>query len=274
MVRDGVVDPVSWRYLRLTRKRLISTSSLRYWIDASVLGLADGAPIGPWNDLSTSGVNVTAAVGSRPLFDNTPGQNGLGFAFFDGGDDQLTVADPDPLDFGTADVITWFVVGQMPTAGTIGQYFLRKKGGTSAATAGWSMRITAANLMTALYSDGTTQATAQDPTPNDGQWHVWMFHLDSRPGADGFSIWRDGTAVDTASTVSITGSSSNSDALFVGDGGAGGVTMSIGEARIYSNLPFAEYDAITQALMTKWGISAGGAFSPVDPFMMAGFFGG
>jgi hypothetical protein len=205
--------------------------------------------VATWPDLSVNDLDVTQAVGAeQPLYDTTPGKNGLGTVVFDGVDDNMARTDPDLLDFGLTS-FTVFVVARLGNQ-SLGHYVLKKKGGTTSATAGWSFRCGAADAWTFLIADGTTQVTLQDPTDNDFAWHLWTIWV-NRDGNG--TLYRDGASVHTSSLAAVTGSIASTDNFQVGHLTNTGAVLDVGEVRVYSGA-LANRSTVEVELMTKWRI--------------------
>jgi hypothetical protein len=104
----------------------MASAAMVMHLEADSLGLADGASVGTWTDLSGSGNDATqGTAGAQPTYVAVNGAyNNHATVSFDGTDDWMDLNNS----MVTVDNFTLFIVGHMDITG-VNQYFISGQGG-------------------------------------------------------------------------------------------------------------------------------------------------
>lgn len=242
----------------------------KFWVNdsSSVLDAGAGA-CSQWNDISSSGYNLTQASGTnRPLI-VAAAQNGRRIIRFDGLDNYMNNSGAGAKDLFRNTSAAWamvvvkkaaldgvatnrnIIMGSTPTAGSA--RFLVSIGSTSGAN---RPRL----AVRRLDADSAGLVTAASAV--DTNYHMLLTIADWANG-DGF-IWKDGALTDSNTSMTTSGSTSNTaanDPFTVGAGSdsiAGPADVDLAEAIIGTgSLPDStEIDKLFGYAAHRWGLAS------------------
>lgn len=233
-----------------SRRRLwtpASIAGLDLWLDASQLGLADGASVATFTDLSGNGRDLTQATSSaRPTFRSSGSvvtqPNGLPVVHFDGVDDFLanTAYSVASVPAGGTTVL---VVTRSLSSGVNSEVVTTRSG--VAVNDGWLLRLSSggASVLAALI--GSLNATVSGTTTS-----VHIAGLDRTGGSQrAFINGSNGTAVSgtlTAPATTLTQMGKQSSVI--------SGQMYVAECIVYSSkLSDADRQTLESYLRAKWG---------------------
>jgi hypothetical protein len=230
-------------------------SGLALWLDAKqITGVANGAALATWNDLSGAGHNATqTTLANRPTYQSTA-MNGQPGIRFDGSNDYLAIAGSVVTG---AQARTVFVVGQPTVGGNKGFVDLGNGSATGRAfmlSAEYGVRAASGN---ALFNQAATVGVPA----------LYVVQLNGTTTTS-LSAWVNGTALGIASAVSATIDTTGSGAVgayaanpaastnFAGD---------IAEVVVYNRvLSTSERQSLEQFLAGKYGVSWQGGSVPTS----------
>lgn len=184
-----MIDEMNVALLDRPKNRFTARSipGCKLWLDASQLGLADGAQVSQWTDLSGSGNHMTQGTAAqRPVLKKGI-INGRDVVRFDGIDDYLN------KDSANADTnITLFVVVKVPNPAIAANHGLFASNNVSSSARSWNMGLNGASQwnVSARKADNTGSnnlvmgaadgnATLLTVVVNAGVWRAYKNGVDS-----------------------------------------------------------------------------------------------
>lgn len=254
--------------MKLSSARAITQSSnvssikdLSLWLEATSDKsftsdrLDDSTAISQWNDINpqiSAGLKsnaLQATSGKQPLYIRSA-INGLPAIKFDGTNDYMSVADGFDDD---SQSITVFVVWKSISLPGVDAALLEKWDGGSSGYP-YCLRISPTIFYIASYDGSTAVSSSSTTAPTIGVARIVSAKI---ANGDALTIWTNGSQEDSDSD-SVTGTTSNGTALFIGARGDESIYANgyFGEIIVFSRaLKAEERQSVEKYLGQKWGIN-------------------